>query len=233
MTPALSRLQFDPQRFKQLYLKAIMAIVMIGMPLVVFMLVRADQMIFVALGRDWMGAVLLFRLLAPAAFMDTFNIAAGLIFNTLGQTDRQLRLSIISALAIMLGICIGIRWGAVGVAIGISVVTLIIRIPAYRYVYAKSPVLVSDLLAILWRPATCSLVAGAVLFLVPNDLSNGTLPVALFLLRDLIIFAVSFVLVWLALPRGPAIMADEVKLLKNVLGASKKRTNKSDDGAGA
>jgi PST family polysaccharide transporter len=228
MTPALSRLQFDPQRFKQLYLKAIMAIVMIGMPLVVFMFVRADQMVFVALGRDWMGAVLLFRLLAPAAFMDTFNIAAGLIFNTLGQTDRQLRLSIISALAIILGICVGVRWGAEGVAIGISVVTLIIRIPAYRYVYAKSPVLVNDLLAILWRPATCSLVAGAVLLLVPNNLSNGTAPVAIFLLRDLIIFGVSFILVWLALPRGPTILADEFKLLRNVLGARKQEINTSD-----
>lgn len=216
MTPALSRVQLDPARFKALYLKAITAIVVIGMPLVVFMFVRADQIIFVALGRDWMGAVLLFRLLAPAAFIDTFNIAAGLIFNTLGQTARQLRLSTVSAFAIVLGICVGIRWGAAGVAVAVSVVTLIIRIPAYRYVYAESPLSISDLLSVLWRPATCSLAAGTILFFI-NPFGGSTLSVAASILRDGIIFALCFVLFWIALPGGVRIMRDTITLLKSLL----------------
>jgi O-antigen/teichoic acid export membrane protein len=218
ITPALSRLQFEPQRFKQLYLKAIMAIVMIGMPLVVFMFVRAETIIIVALGRSWTGAVPLFRLLAPAAFMDTFNIAAGLILITLGQTDRQLRLSVVSAVAIILGFCIGIRWGAQGVAIAFSLVVCTTRIPALTYCFAKSPVRISEFLRALWRPAICSLTAGAFLsFSVRESTAESTLNLLLLMGRDFLLFVFFFVLIWIMIPKGWAILRETAVLMAKLI----------------
>ena len=203
MTPALSRVQFEPDRFKRIYLKSIMAISSIGMPLVVFMFVRADQIILAALGRDWMGAVPLFRMLAPAAFMDTFNIAAGLVLITLGQVNRQLRLSIVSAVVIILAFCIGIHWGAEGVAIAFSAVLVLSRIPALAYCFAHSPVRTTDFLLILWRPAVCSILAGVFLYLaVPGDLAPTTLRIIVSLIRDFSLFAVLLGASWLIMPRG-------------------------------
>lgn len=222
MTPALSRLQADRRQFKQLYLKAIASIVTLGMPLVVFMFVRAEPIILIALGKRWVGSVLLFRLLAPAAFVDTFNIAAGLIFNPLGQTGRQLRLSVVSAFAILLAICVGIRWGAPGVAIGLSVVTCIIRVPAYRYVYAKSPLKLNDLLAVLWRPAICSLIAGAAVYMVPINTAVATSTLGMLVVRDGFVFIACFLLAFLLFPGGAAAGGDIITLIKTLVSRSKK-----------
>jgi O-antigen/teichoic acid export membrane protein len=214
MLPALSRVQFEPQRFKQIYLKSIMAIVTVGMPFVVFMFVRADSIVLVALGRDWLGAVPLFRLLAPAAFMDTFNIAGGLIFITLAQTHRQLRLSVLSAFAIIIAFCIGIRWGAPGVAIAFSIVIATTRIPALMYCFARSPIRITEFLAALWRPAACSLTSGALLFLLIGHSTVGTTSyLFLMLARDFLLFGSLFVLIWVTIPRGWDILRDNVRLL--------------------
>jgi O-antigen/teichoic acid export membrane protein len=218
ITPPLSRLQFEPQRFKQLYLKSMMAIVTVGMPLVVFMFVRAEGIVIVALGRDWIGAVPLFRLLSPAAFMDTFNIAGGLILTTLGQTQRQLRLSAASALILILGFCIGIRWGAEGVAIALSIIFCMTRIPALIYCFADSPVRTSEFLQTLWRPAICSLAAGALLFFVRTSTTGNALNLLLLLGRDSLLFVFFFFLIWIAIPRGWAILRETVVLMTRLIG---------------
>jgi len=218
ITPALSRLQSEPRRFNQLYLKSIMAIVTVGMPLVVFMFVRAENIILVALGRDWMGAVLLFRLLGPAAFMDTFNIAAGLILITLGQTDRQLRLSVVSALATVLAFCIGVRWGAEGVAIAFSVVVCTTRIPILMYCFAKSPVRMTEFLYVLWRPAVCALAAGVFLFFaLGGSTEGGTLNLILLMARDFLLFGLFFMVVWVLIPKGWTILRETTVLMGKLI----------------
>lgn len=218
ITPALSRLQSEPRRFNQLYLKSIMAIVTVGMPLVVFMFVRAENIIFVVLGRDWMGAVPLFRLLAPAAFMDTFNIAAGLVLITLGQTDRQLRLSVLSALVTILAFCIGVRWGAEGVAIAFSVVVCTTRIPALMYSFAKSPVRMTEFLHVLWRPAVCALAAGVFLFFTFGESTDGnTLNLILLMVRDFLLFALFFTVVWVLIPKGWTILRETIVLMGKLI----------------
>jgi O-antigen/teichoic acid export membrane protein len=221
MLPALSRVQFEPQRFKQIYLKSIMAIVTVGMPLVVFMFVRADSLIRVALGREWLGAVPLFRLLAPAAFMDTFNIAGGLILTTLGQTSRQLRLSAVSAFLIILGFCIGIQWGAPGVAFAFSLVVFVTRIPALMYCFARSPIRITEFLAALWRPAACSLTSGALLFfLVGHSTAGAASYVFLLLARDFLLFGSLFALIWVMIPKGWEILRENIILLVKLIGPS-------------
>lgn len=218
VTPALSRLQFEPQRFKQLYLKSIMAIVTVGMPVVVFMFVRAEEVVLVALGRDWVGAVPLFRLLSPCAFMDTFNIAGGLLLTTLGQTQRQIRLSVVSALILVVGFCVGIRWGAEGIAIALSIIVVTTRIPALIYSFAHSPVRIGEFSQALWRPALCSIAAGVVLFLCTKPpVDTNTLGLLLLLGKDFVLFGVFFVLIWIIIPRGWAILRETTSSMARLI----------------
>jgi O-antigen/teichoic acid export membrane protein len=218
ITPALSRLQFEPLRFKQLYLRSMMAIVTVGMPLVVFLFVRAESIILVALGREWLGAVPLFRLLSPTAFMDTFNIAGGLILTTLGQTQRQLWLSIVSAFLLIVGFCIGIHWGAEGVAIALSTIVCLTRIPALVFCFAHSPVRMSEFLQALWRPALCSIAAGvALFFLLAPPAASSTLNLLLLLGRDFLLYGFLFMLIWIIIPKGWTILCETMTLITRLL----------------
>ena len=203
ITPALSRLQFDLPRFKQLFLKSVTGIALVGMPVVVFMFVRAEGLIRVALGPGWTEAVPIFRLLAPAAFIDTFNIAGGLLLTPLGRSGRQFRLSAISAVVIILAFSIGIYWGVAGVAISFSLVTCAMRAPALMYCCATTPIRFADLLEVLWRPAFCSIAAGSLLCLCFGEPKlDRALYITLFLGRDFLIFLGFFSLAWIVVPGG-------------------------------
>jgi PST family polysaccharide transporter len=89
MQPAPSRLQHDPVRYQRAYLRAVSMLAFVGMPLVAFLFVAADDVVRVFLGPGWDGAVPVFRLLAPAALLGTINVAPGWLCTTLGRSRVQ------------------------------------------------------------------------------------------------------------------------------------------------
>jgi PST family polysaccharide transporter len=159
--PALSRLQNDTARWRQYYLNSILFLTAFTMPVVVFTFVCADAVVGTLLGPGWGNAVLIYRLLAGAAFVDTFNVASGWAFMTLGQTGRQFRWQFIESAVTLAGFVIGLHWGAAGVAAGFSIARVTMRFPQLAYCYRTAPVSVGDLLRVLRRPATYALLAGA------------------------------------------------------------------------
>jgi O-antigen/teichoic acid export membrane protein len=96
--PTLSSLQTEPQKYSRYYYKAILLITTLGMPIVGFMFASADKVILLMLGQQWLGAVPLFQFLMPAAFVGTFNVAPGWVYQSLGRTDRQFRIGTVMAI---------------------------------------------------------------------------------------------------------------------------------------
>lgn len=68
------------------------------MPIVGFMFASADKVILLMLGEQWLGVVPIFQFLMPAAFIGTFNVAAGWVYQSLGRTDRQFRIGMVMAI---------------------------------------------------------------------------------------------------------------------------------------
>lgn len=163
--PALSRLQNEPEKYRAYYCKSIQFIVTIGMPLVTFLFVVADKLILALLGEQWMDAMIIFRVLAPAAFLGTFNVASGWAYISLGNTARQLRWEIFASTVMSIGFIVGVRWGVIGVAASFSITSLLVRYPAYVYCFKSTPLKVSDLIGVLWKPAIASLAAGIILLI--------------------------------------------------------------------
>ena len=225
--PTLSRLQADPDRFRVYYRRGVMLTVAAGMPAVVFLFVAAEKAVLAILGPQWIDAVIMFRVLAPAAFVGTFNMATGWVFVSLGQTGRQLRWGIISALLSVLGFAVGIRWGVIGMAAAVSVAVCTLRLPGVIYCFQQAPLRVYDLLIALWRPAVSSLLAGGGLYLanrfvIPDgrlDLSSITptgWEVGLGLLSDCGIYILLYVLIWIVTPGGRKSMRDIIHLARQL-----------------
>ncbi len=199
--PILSRLQDKPDQFRATYRKAIQMLVSIGMPIVAFMFVAADGVVLVVLGEQWLETVPIFRMLAPAAFVGTFNVATGWVFISLGQTDRQFRWGLLSTAVMSCGFVVGLHWGPIGVAAACSIVMCGLRLPALIYCFRRAPVGISDLFGALWRPALTSVTAAAGLYLTDTFVSFDTIPVAA-LLFDMAVYTLLYAASWLIVPSG-------------------------------
>jgi PST family polysaccharide transporter len=118
--PALSRLQSTPEQYRRYYYTTIGALVSLGAPVVVFSMVMARDVILVMLGKQWLGSVLIFQLLGPAALVGTANVSAGWACISLGHTARMMHWAIISVPMIVLLYMIGAPYGPQGMAVTCS-----------------------------------------------------------------------------------------------------------------
>jgi O-antigen/teichoic acid export membrane protein len=220
---ALSRLQDQPERFLGYYRKAIQALTTLTMPIVVFTFVVADELVLLVLGPQWGEAALIFRLLAPAAFVGTFNGAAGWVWVALGQTERQLRWGVLSTPCYIAAFAIGVAWGPEGVALAFSAVQCGLRYAGLRYCFATNFVSMRDLWSAVWRPGTASLAAGAVVLAI--GAVDGMQSLGLFarLVTLVVVYAVAYALVWVGLPGGRPALASMLAMSREL--RSKRRPN--------
>lgn len=210
--PALSRLQHEPNSYRRYYCKGLAFLAMCSMPIVVFALVAADNLILLVLGKQWLQAIPLFRALAPAALIGTLNMATGWVFVPLGRTDKQLRAACFGSIVTITAFCIGLRWGALGVAVAFSSAVLIVRLPQIIYAYHGTPLRLIDLGSVLWRPALACLIAAAAVIGVDVNVSVTNL--FLRLLVQGIIFISCYGAIWLIVPGGRDFLREIVDLAK-------------------
>ncbi|MGB7156881.1 MAG: lipopolysaccharide biosynthesis protein [Tepidisphaeraceae bacterium] len=223
--PALSRLQNDPQRYVVYYRRAILLLCSASMPIVAFMFVTADQAIRLVLGPQWMDAVWLFQLLAPAAFIGTFNVATGWVYVSLGRTDRQLRMGLVVVAITLIGFAIGLQWGAAGVAASYSIVTCLVRYPTILYCFHRTFLRASDLLGAIWQPALVSLLAAAAVYALRAGAHGPAMPLAASFGLNMLTYGVAYALLWQALPDGRRMTRVAVAEVKQQVA---KRVHKTD-----
>jgi O-antigen/teichoic acid export membrane protein len=222
--PVLSRLQNEPERFRAYYLQAIQMLVTVTMPAVAFLFVTADMVIPFLLGNQWVGSVIIFRYLAPAAFIGTFNVATGWVYISLGQTGRQFRWSILGSSVTITSFLIGIHWGVIGVAAAFSIKTLILLIPRLLYCYRLSPLRLRDLINALSIPALCSIFAALGLFVMLQYVISENINTVIRLVSAFLLYFCCYLTAWLVTPKGRIIFLQTCKLVgENIRGDIKKR----------
>ena len=201
--PTLSRLQNDPNKFRAYYRKGVMLLAFLGMPVVVLLFVTADETIRVCLGRQWGAAVPMFRVLAPAAFFGTFNMATGWVYTSRGDSHRELRWGLLTFAVTVIAFLIAVPHGpvAVGGAFSIVYCTLTMGYPAFAYCFRGTPLRINDMVQAIWRPAAASLAAGAVLWAsMPFLRGHGAAVVTL--AAASILYAIAYFAFWVILPGG-------------------------------
>jgi O-antigen/teichoic acid export membrane protein len=218
--PTLSRLQSQPELFVGYYRKGIGLVTFLSMPLVAFMFSAATPLVRLVLGPGWEEVVPLFRMLAPAAFVGTFNVALAWLFLALGRADRQLRWTMFSAIITTVGFLVGVKWGAMGVAASFSITTCCLRPFGLRYCFAGTPVTMLDFFRAVWRPAVAALTAGAGLFVVDYFVADKLTFVGQAAV-DLVVYALLYFGVWTVLPGGVAHLRDIMLMARELRPAAR------------
>jgi PST family polysaccharide transporter len=155
--PALSRLQSDPETYRDYYLKCVSLLAFVSMPLVAFMFVCTDQLITLLLGTQWLGAGVLFKILAVAAFIQPVSGTTGMVLISTGQSRLYLKLGLISSLFICLSFVAGLPWGAKGVATGYAIINYVLLFPVLFYSFKNTAVNIKDFFSAIIKPLIASI----------------------------------------------------------------------------
>ena len=177
LLPALSRLQGKPSEYAKLLLRAVGAMALISVPIVVFSFFLARDMVLVLLGHQWLTVVPVFQLLAPAAAVGGIAIAPNWICQSLGQTRRQLHYALISAPVCVVGFLIGIKWGVNGVAASFSITFPLLICGYIWYSTLGSSVKPSQIALCFWSAFWPSCIAGLAAFAFRRALNPNIEPV--------------------------------------------------------
>lgn len=130
MFPALSSIQEDEDKFRQTYILSNQYIAIVTFPLMVGLLIVAPQFVRVALGAKWTGAIIIIQVLALIGMVQSIVSSIGWIYLSHGRPDIMLKWSLVSTAFSVAAFAIGLHWGVEGVAIGYSIVTILLFYPA-------------------------------------------------------------------------------------------------------
>ncbi len=116
MFPALSAIQDQRERVKQIYLRAIRTISLLTFPLMLGLLVTARPFVLVVMGEQWAEVVPLLQIFCLAGLTMSVGTTVGWIYTSQGRTDIMMRWGLLAGAVRIIAITIGLRWGIIGVA---------------------------------------------------------------------------------------------------------------------
>lgn len=224
--PLLSRLQTEPEKFTRYYYKFVLSIVFLGMPIVAFTFAVTDKLILFVLGEQWLNTVPIFQLLAPAAFMGTFNLASAWVYQAFGRTDRQLRIGIILSTIDIIIFMVSIRWGAIGVAAAYGLSRPFVWFPQLVHCYHNTPLRFKTLLLTLAKPTFASITAALATMVLDHFLPKD-MSILFALLITGLFYTLLYLAIWSILPNGKQTLIDSFRLLKELKSKQNKLANKT------
>ncbi len=199
--PALSKLQNEPEQFSRYYFKSIAILTFVSMPIVGFTASSIDLIIRITLGNEWLEAVPIFQLLLPAAYIGTFNVAAGWVFVCLGKVKEQMKLGILSSGLTAILFAISVHWGATAVAAVYGLSRPLFMFVTLAYAYQGTNLSLQTLFKSIQGSFLASLLTAAIVFIsreiILSDLNDFSL-----LILSAIFYALLYFLLWMLFPKG-------------------------------
>jgi PST family polysaccharide transporter len=163
---ALSRLQDDPIRLRNYFLKGYSLVTSMTLPVSVFGALFADDIVPVVLGPKWGDAATTFRLLTPTILVFGIINPTGWLLQSIGLQKRSLALALVIAPLVIVGYLIGVPYGANGVALGFSTAMMLWLVPHVIWALHGTMITPGDVVSATIRPFFASIFAGAIAFAV-------------------------------------------------------------------
>ncbi len=164
--PALSIIQTDKGKVREVYLQMLRYMALIAYPLLSAVAVLAPELILLLYGRGWEPAIALVQLLAIAGCLRMIGTIVGSVFYSQGRSDLSFRLILLDMAIGAALIPLGARWGAEGVAMSVSVVYLIAVALDFVVVSRLIELKLLEIARVLMAPSIAALAAAACISIV-------------------------------------------------------------------
>jgi PST family polysaccharide transporter len=160
----LSRVQDDPSRLKNYFLKGYSLVLAFTLPITLACALFADDVILVLLGPKWKAAAVILRLLAPTILVFAIANPLAWLLTSIGRVGRLLKMNLVITPIMIAGYVVGLPYGPRGVAFAYSAVMTLWLFPLVIWALHGTVISPRDYLLTLSRPLASSIVAGALAF---------------------------------------------------------------------
>jgi len=123
--PAFSQIQDDKVKIASIFTRAISAVSLITFPMMLGLLITADNLVSVILGPQWLEVIPILKILCFCGLAISVGTMSGSIYLSQGRTDLQLKVNLVTQAIRITAIACGVPWGVIGVTIGFSIGTFI------------------------------------------------------------------------------------------------------------
>jgi O-antigen/teichoic acid export membrane protein len=130
---ALSALQADSKRYQVYCRKITEMYAFVNIALSAYFVIFSEALVHAFLGPKWIGSIPLFRVFSITTLVGCLTFPVMFIMYTKGKTKQLARYAFGQTGLNVIGVVIGIRWGALGVAIGLLVSNYLYAIPGLWY----------------------------------------------------------------------------------------------------
>ncbi len=160
--PTLSRLQAQPERYRNYYLSALSLIAFLVVPLSAACIVFSEETVRVFLGKSWADAAWIFRLMGIGAVAMPLTSTTGWLFVSRGRGNELLKYGTIGVVVTVASFIIGLPWGARGVALAASCATLAWTPFGTHFAVRGTGITLGDAFGALVQPLLAAAAASAV-----------------------------------------------------------------------
>lgn len=119
--PAFSAHKGDAEKVYTALNKVLFVIATLSFPILMWMLIAADNIILTLYGDKWVDAIIPFQILIIYAIRYSVGAPIGAVFKSMGRPDLNFKLGLIIIPFYFLGIIVGAKFGIIGVAIGVTI----------------------------------------------------------------------------------------------------------------
>ncbi len=162
MFPALSKIQGEVERVRDLYLRAVRAIGLVEIPLMMILFVVADALVPALFGSHWNEVIPVLRILCVAGIILPIASTVGWIFKSQGRADWQFRWGLFGTTVTLGANVLGVLYGTIEAVALSYVIAKCVLVPGSYYFAGK----LIDMK--FWEPAVavrevfmCSLLAAS------------------------------------------------------------------------
>lgn len=186
----LSRMQAEAQRLQRAYLKSLSMIVSLTIPVVISTALFSDEIVMIVLGPRWVGVATVLRLLSPTVLVLALINPFSWFLNSTGRVARSLKIALLIAPVVILGVLVGLHYGPAGVAVGYSTAMLLLFVPTVAWAIYGTGITAHDYWDAIKRPLISGVLGGVTGWLVRFALHGALSPLAMLIFGLTLSFAV-------------------------------------------
>jgi O-antigen/teichoic acid export membrane protein len=160
----LSRLQHEPNRSKNYFLKGYSLVLSLTIPITIFCALFADDIILILLGPKWKDAIIIFRLLAPTILVFGMLNPFGALLQATGFQERSLKIALVIAPLVIVSYVIGLPFGPKGVALAYSAAMMLGVVPLIAWCIHGTMISLKNVLQVISRPFFSGIISAVVAF---------------------------------------------------------------------
>lgn len=203
--PTLSRLREKPVEYRKLFQHLTGISATLGLPIVVWIGLAADDIVATLYGDQWNAAVPLVQIMAILGGFNTIMAGTSWVYLSTNAVKRQIPWETLTFLLLLGSLLWSVQTGLTRATITATTACTILRIGAWIYSLRPSPISIGNLCSAIWRPVFAAVVtSGITLWAITSWDLLLPAPVAAAVWAAVVGFV--YAGVWFILPQGRQIL---------------------------